>query len=135
MGSQRRPQMGAKMVPKSIRSSPRAPLGLLWGALGLYFWHCLFNTIFERRNGGQNELKMEKLNPGPSTKCPPPSPSRTLPLSQLPLKGTQHRPSASGRRFPEYTCSDKGDQKASQRTIVHDRNYTQGISTIASHIY
>ena len=59
IGSQKGTQMGAKMVPKSIRSSQRAPLGLLWGGLGLYFWHCFFNTIFERRNGSQNGAKWD----------------------------------------------------------------------------
>ena len=66
--------MGAKMVRKSITFSPRAPLGLLWGRLGLYFWHCFFNTIFERRNGSQNGAKWDASPGGPSTKCPPPPP-------------------------------------------------------------
>ena len=71
--------MGAKMTRKSIRSSPTAPLGLLWGALGLSFWYCFFNTIFERRNGSQNGAKWDVTIGGPSTKCPPP-----LPLSDSP---------------------------------------------------
>ena len=71
--------MGTKMVPKSIRSSPRAPLGLLWVALGLYFWYCFFNTIFERRNGDQNGAKWVGLLGGPSSKLVPP-----LPLSDSP---------------------------------------------------
>ena len=80
--------MEAKMVPKSIRSSPGAPLGLLWGALGLYFGYCFFNTIFERRNGSQNGAKWDSPDRGRSSKPVPTSPSRTLPLLQLPLKGT-----------------------------------------------
>ena len=71
--------MEAKMKPKSIRSSPRAPLGLLWGALGLYFGNCFFNTIFERRNGSQNGAKWVAIFSGPSPKLVP-----YLPLSDSP---------------------------------------------------
>ena len=71
--------MGAKIVQKSIRSSPRAPLGLLWGALGLYFWHCFFNAFVERQNGSQNDAKWVELFGGPSSKLMPP-----LPLSDSP---------------------------------------------------
>ena len=77
-------QMEAEMVPKSIRSSPRAPLGLLWGALELYFWYCFFSTIFQRQDGSQNGVKMELSNLGASLSNYPPSPSRTLPLSTSP---------------------------------------------------
>ena len=88
MGYQKGGQMEAKMVPKSIRSSPTAPLGLLWGAHGLYFWHCFFYTFFERQNGAQNVLKMGPSNQGAILYNYLPSPSRTLPLLQLSLKGT-----------------------------------------------
>ena len=59
--------------------------------------------------------------------------------SQLPLKGTLYyylqRLVDVFRNIYIYTCSDKGDRKAPQRAIAHDRKYTQDILTIASHIY
>ena len=88
MGSQKGTQMEAKMVQKSIRSSPRAPLGLLWELLGSLFG-TVFSTLF------LNVEMVAKIMPngiprieGLPLSAYPPSPSRTLPLLQLSLKGT-----------------------------------------------
>ena len=106
--------MRAKMVPKSIRSFPRAPLGLLWGALGLSFWYCFFNTIFERRNGSQNNAKWDVTIGGPSSQVLPP-----LPLSDS----------------PPLTTTPKGDPKTFKvlRTLsgiyIYIYIYVYGISS------
>ena len=60
--------MVAKMVQKSIRSSRKAPLGIHLDAHGLSFWHCFFDTIFERRNGSQNGAKWDSPDRGRSSK-------------------------------------------------------------------
>ena len=97
--------MGTKMVPKSIRSSPRAPLGLLWELLGSLFG-TVFSTLF------LNVEMVAKMMPngipriqGLPLSAYPPSPSRTLPLLQLPLKGTptdlQGPPVVAGKRRKE----------------------------------
>ena len=50
------------------------------------------------------------------------SPPLGLSPSQLPLKGTPT--TFKVLRTLSGTCSDKGDRKASQRAIAHDRKYT-----------
>ena len=73
------------MEPKSIRSSPRAPLGLLWGALGLYFGHGFFNTICDLRNVMKMKQKGILKSGGAGTKLVPPLPlSDSPPLTTIP---------------------------------------------------
>ena len=134
MGSQKGAQMEAKMVPKSIRSSPRAPLGLLWEALGLYFWHCFFNTIFELRNVMKIKQKWTIKSGRPNVSTLPTSPSRTLPLLQLPLKGTPNPPSASGRRFPEPVVTrGTGKRRRVLEWMVDNRVMIGNVIRICKH--
>ena len=107
------------MVQKSIRSSPRAPLGLLWELLGSLFG-TVFSTLF------LNVEMVAKIMPngilrieGLPLSAYPPSPSRTLPLSTSP-KGDPVSTFSVWSTL-SGTCSDKGDRKASKSIRVDGR--------------
>ena len=80
--------MEAKMVPKSIRSSLEHPWASFGELLGSIFG-IVFSTLFLNVEMVTKMVpKWGRSNEGLPLSWYPPSPSRTLPLSQLSLKGT-----------------------------------------------
>ena len=126
--------MEAKMIRKSIRSSPRAPWASFGALLGSIVGN-VFSTLF------LNVEMVTKMVPngwdsfqGLPLSWYPTSPSRTLPLLQLPLKGTPNLPSASGRRFPEPVVTrGTGKRRRVLEWVVDNRVMIENVLRICKH--
>ena len=105
----------------------KTPLGILWGAL---WCHCVLKLVLSFALAPNKSSRRREMAPlAPRTMAiigRIEEKQLFLQVGGLPLRFTY---------IYIYTCSDKGDRKASQRAIAHGRKYAQDMQTIASHIY